>query len=138
MSNLVHAVETAGQPQYGVILLHDAAFPVEENLMVPDGAEIAAGRYSLTIRAARVGWHSTVRMELWGGPPPAEESGWSVAEATLPVRAGEEGPAALVLHALTLGEYGDRLELPAPGSYRVRALTRPDEARIQVWRSKTV
>lgn len=138
MSSLLKAVEVTGNALYAHIRVQDHAFQFEqEDLAEP--APLAFGRHSFAISSAdsEMGFSPLVRMELWGGPPPASGPG-EVAdgESDFAVRPSAEYPGgALVLTALTMLPYGPAFPLAGGGNYRVRVLrARGAGFRIQVWR----
>ncbi|MEU6756019.1 hypothetical protein [Streptomyces sp. NPDC046685] len=149
MSSLLRAVEFTGIPQYGIVIVQDGARPVQESLGPPMPGHITAGEHSLSIWApeSHVGFSPALRMELWGGPHPAPP-GYISAEADITVRTADPeetpdwlGPSEdpypptwLGVQELAGWWYGQMLEVPGPGNYRVRALVRQGQILIQVWR----
>ncbi|MEU8503027.1 hypothetical protein AB0C86_40935 [Streptomyces lavendulae] len=141
MTHLIRSLPQPGDPQYAHIRVQDHAREDQEALGLPQLDSLAVGTHSFAILSDHglMGLAPMVRLELWGGIPPAPEAGEeSAGEAVLPVRASGDFPeGAVVLHSLGGGPYGAAFPLAGPGTYRARVLRRRGSSfRVQLWRSR--
>ncbi|WP_371681010.1 hypothetical protein [Streptomyces sp. NBC_01276] len=141
MTHLIRSLPQSGDPQYAHIRVQDHACEGEENLGHPQLDSLAVGAHSFAVLSDHglMGFAPMVRLELWGGQPPAPADGEENAgEANLQVRASQDYPeGAVILRTLAGGPYGAAFPLAGPGNYQARVLRRTGVSfRIQLWRSR--